>query len=377
MKTTIFVLCLIWACVFAVESEQSIVLHPSAYYLAKMDTSLDNSPKCMTCRHIITALRNHFSTMTPQSQDSVIYEADPCSLAPQTLQRWCGDVYKKMLQCNAFLSNIWDRSQSAVKICEECTYDQFPLPAVRYCDNQLYQPIHDDLNDRCNQCVDMVRSIAGGNDPCGSLTEQACKIQQDDLSTCTSFNKFIHQPFVFARRICEECAQPLDDLTRPPGFTRPMYCQRPIPSPMLDNSMCSVCVNLVHNGRTFPTESPCRDMPDATCSYVQDRLEQCVAFQRMKDQLFYSALSICEECTDNKNPTGPTRFCAGQLRVGSSHLVFSPEKPEQQSSNNPGTFDKQTSPFLKPEPPAPFATPIWQKFNQPCKDCKPDAAEKK
>jgi len=339
-----------------------MILHPTVYYMTKMDTSLDNSPKCMTCRHIIQSMRNHFASNTAISPDSTIFEADPCSLAPQTLQRWCADVYKKLLQCDIYQGSIWDRAQSDVKICEECAYDQFPLPSVRYCDNSLYQPFHDDLQDRCNQCIEMVRFISAGTDPCTKLSDGSCKDQQTDLAQCPSFNKFIQNTHVPPRRICEECAVPLDDGTKPPGFSRPMYCQRPIASPMLDNSMCSVCINLVHNGRTFPTESPCRDMPDSTCAYVQDRLDQCTAFNRMKDQPLYSALSICEECTDNKNPTGPQKFCSGQLRVGSSHTSFDPRNPNGPAGQNPGVYDHQSSPFLKPEPPAPFPSAWWQKM---------------
>jgi hypothetical protein len=345
----------------AVVATAQMILNPSAYDQARQDISLDSTPKCQACRHIIASLRNHFVGATSLSPTSIIYEADPCVMAPPGVQNWCSDVYKKLLQCPVFIEKVFDRSQTAVKVCESCGYDQFPLPPVRFCDNALYISYDQPSNDKCSDCIDIIRRIQVQGNPCERLTDESCTELQNALSRCGSYNKYIHQPFVEARRICEECSADLPDNTNPPGMMPNMFCDRPVASPLMDNSACSVCVNIVHNTRSFPMENPCKSMSDEHCSYTQDRLTQCTVFNRMIDQHQYSALSICEECTDNRNPLSPIKFCEGQARSGSQVGVFNNRNPTQQTENHPGVFNAPNSPMLKPEPPASFPSPWWLK----------------
>eukprot|EP00696_Hemimastix_kukwesjijk_P000776 gnl/Hemi2/11029_TR3783_c0_g10_i1.p2 gnl/Hemi2/11029_TR3783_c0_g10~~gnl/Hemi2/11029_TR3783_c0_g10_i1.p2 ORF type:complete len:374 (-),score=147.32 gnl/Hemi2/11029_TR3783_c0_g10_i1:57-1178(-) len=338
-----------------------MILNPSAYDVAKQDISLDSTPKCQACRHIIASLRNHFVGATSLSPTSIIYEADPCVMAPPGVQNWCSDVYKKLLQCPVFVEKIFDRSFTAVKVCESCGYDQFPLPPVRFCDNSLYLAYDTPNNDKCSDCMDLVRRIQVQGNPCERLTGESCTELQNALSRCGSYNKYIHQPFVEARRICEECSADLPDNTNPPGMMPTMFCDRPVASPLTDNSACSVCVNVVHNIRSFPMENPCTSMNDEHCSYTQDRLTQCTVFNRMIEQHQYSALSICEECTDNRNPLAPIKFCSGEGRSGSATGWFDARNPQRPTQNFPGTFNNVASPMLKAEPPASFTSPWWLK----------------
>eukprot|EP00696_Hemimastix_kukwesjijk_P006169 gnl/Hemi2/1780_TR630_c0_g1_i1.p1 gnl/Hemi2/1780_TR630_c0_g1~~gnl/Hemi2/1780_TR630_c0_g1_i1.p1 ORF type:complete len:420 (-),score=118.51 gnl/Hemi2/1780_TR630_c0_g1_i1:10-1134(-) len=329
-----------------------MILHPTAYDQVRQDISLDATPKCQACRHVIASLRNHFAGATSLSPTSIVYEADPCVMSPPGVAGWCSDVNKKLLQCPIFIEKIFDRSQTAVKICESCAYDQFPLPPVRFCDNSLYMSIDAPPNDKCSDCIDIIKRIQISANPCERLTPESCTELQTALSRCASYNKFIHQPFADARRMCEECAVDLPDGTSPPGMLPNMYCDRPTASPLLDNSICSMCVNVVHNVRNFPMENPCKAMPDEQCSYIQDRLMQCTIYNRMIDQHQYSALSVCEQCTDNRNPLTPLKFCSGELRANSPNPV-DPFAPSQQSAAGVS--------FFKPEPPAPFPSPWWLK----------------